>query len=81
VKNTLQINFQTNEPISSNNKSIDSAQQAETHRNLKNISKFVLGKQAENLREKIPLLKNFSTVQSIFTNSILVDSSQQGEQN
>jgi hypothetical protein len=67
VKNTPKNNFSTNEPISTNNIPIDSARQAETHRNFKNFSKFVLGEQSGNFREKSTPLNNFSTVQSIFT--------------
>jgi hypothetical protein len=39
LKNYHQNNFSTSEPISTNNKPIDSARQAETHRNEKKIFK------------------------------------------
>jgi hypothetical protein len=51
VKSTTKNNFSTNEPISTNNILIDSAQQAETHRNFENFSKFVLGEQSGNFCE------------------------------
>jgi hypothetical protein len=38
-----------------------------THRNFENFSKFVLGEQTGNFREKSTSLNNFSTVQSIVT--------------
>jgi hypothetical protein len=68
VKNTPTNNFLTNEPIFTRNIPIDSARQAETHRDFKNFSKVVLGEQSGNIRKKSTPLNNFSTVQSIFTN-------------
>jgi hypothetical protein len=66
VKNTPII-FLTNQPIFTSNIPVNSARQAQTHRDFKSSSKFVLGEQAGNFREKSTLLNNFSTIQSIFT--------------
>jgi hypothetical protein len=55
VKNTLKNNFSTNQPIFTNKIPIDSAQQAETHRNFKNFSNFILGEQPGSFRKKLPL--------------------------
>jgi hypothetical protein len=82
VQNTLKNNFLTNEPISPNNNiPIDSARQAETHRNFKIFSKFLSREQSGNFREKNTPLNNFSTVQPIFTGNTPIDSAKQGEQN
>jgi hypothetical protein len=53
----------------------------ETHKNFKKFSKFVLGEQSGNFREKNTPLINFSTVQPIASSNILINSSHQGEQN
>jgi hypothetical protein len=81
VKKTPKNNFLTNEPIFTNNIPIDSAWQAETYRNLKFFSKFVLGEQSGNFHEKNTPFYNFSTVRPIFTSITPIDPTKEGKQN
>jgi hypothetical protein len=60
-QNTLLNNFPPVQPILTCIAPIDSAQVAETHGNIKIFPNFILGEQLE-IYEKIPFLKNFSTV-------------------
>jgi hypothetical protein len=55
------------------------AQKAETHRNLKNYPDLIVG-ELPGISQKYRL-NNFSTVRQIFSNSILIDSTQQAEYN
>jgi hypothetical protein len=51
--------FSTNQLISTNNIPINSAQQAKTCGNLKNVHNFILGEQLENFHKINTLLNNF----------------------
>jgi hypothetical protein len=46
-----------------------------------NFPNFILGEQSENFQKKITHLNNFAAVGPFFTNSILIDSTQQEEGN
>jgi hypothetical protein len=73
VKITCKNYFSTIEPISTNNRHINSARQAETHRNFKKFSKYVLGEQSGNFHGKNAPLNNFSTVRPILTKWCTID--------
>jgi hypothetical protein len=63
----------TIEPISTNSIPIDSTGQAETYRNFKIFSKFVLGEQSGNFREKSTPWITSQPVNRFSQNSVLID--------
>jgi hypothetical protein len=76
TKNT----FQTMNRFPQTNIPIDSVRQAEKHV-ISKIFKIGFSGTTGEISWEITTLNNFSTVRPIFTNGIVVDSSQQGEQN
>jgi hypothetical protein len=80
VKVNAKSNFSTNEPISTNNILIDTAQQAKTKRNFKIFQNSFYGSNRGIFVKNHPF-NNISTVRPIFTKTILIDSPQQGKQN